>query len=82
MRIKIIEFSDSLMLAFKERKPHYIADYVYNLCVLCNIFYQNNYISNMEDKINKNDWLYVLTLANKVIKEMLTLLVIEIPTKM
>ena len=82
LRIKIIEFSDSLMLAFKERKPHYIADYVYNLCVLCNIFYQNNYISNMEDKINKNDWLYVLTLANKVIKEMLTLLVIEIPTKM
>lgn len=82
LRIKIIEFSDSLMLAFKERKPHYIADYVYNLCVLCNIFYQNNYINNMEDKINKNDWLYVLTLADKVIKEMLNLLGIEIPTKM
>lgn len=82
LRIKTIEFSESVLLAFKERKPHYIADYVYNLCVACNIFYQNNYINNMEDEINKNDWLYILELSNRVIKEMLNLLVIEIPSVM
>ena len=82
LRLKLIDFSSYVMLAFKERKPHYIADYVYNLCVACNIFYQNNYISNMEDEVNKNDWLYVLELSNKVIKEMLDLLVIEIPSVM
>ncbi len=68
LRIKIIEFSNVIESAFNERKPHYIADYVYNLCVVCNIFYQNNYISNMEDKTNKNDWLYILELSNKFIK--------------
>ena len=62
--------------------PHYIADYVYNLCVCANVFYQNNYVINEEDYDKKNDWLYVLTLTNKVIKLMLDLLVIEIPKEM
>lgn len=82
LRLKIMEFSNSIMSAFNERKPHYIADYVYNLCVSANIFYQNNHISGMEDETNKNDWLYVLELTTKVIKEMLELLVIEIPSVM
>ena len=82
LRLKIVEFTSSVMQSFKERKPHYVADYVYNLCVVCNIFYQNNYINSMEDEINKNDWLYILNLANKIIKEMLYLLVIEIPSEM
>lgn len=82
LRLKMVEFTAPILQAFKERKPHYIADYVYNLCVVCNIFYQNNYINSMEDEINKNDWLYILNLANKIIKEMLYLLVIEIPSAM
>ena len=82
LRLKMVEFSSAIMQAFKERKPHYIADYVYNLCVVCNIFYQNNYINSMEDETNKNDWLYILNLSNKIIKEMLSLLVIEIPSVM
>lgn len=82
LRLKMVEFTQSIVQAFKERKPHYIADYVYNLCVVCNIFYQNNYINSMEDEINKNDWLYVLNLSNKIIKEMLYLLGIEIPSVM
>jgi len=82
LRLKIVEFTNSIMQAFKERKPHYIAEYVYNLCVVCNVFYQNNYINSMEDETNKNDWLYILNLANKIIKEMLYLLVIEVPSVM
>jgi len=80
--LKMVEFTNSIMQAFKERKPHYIAEYVYNLCVVCNVFYQNNYINSMEDETNKNDWLYILNLANKIIKEMLYLLVIEVPSVM
>jgi len=82
LRLKMVEFTTPILQAFKERKPHYIADYVYNLCVVCNIFYQNNYINSMEDETNKNDWLYILNLANKIIKELLYLLVIEIPSAM
>ena len=82
LRIKLIEFSEAVNMAYKERMPHYIADYVYNLCVSANIFYQNNHIMNMEDETNKNDWLYVLTQTNKIIKQMLNLLVIDIPSIM
>lgn len=82
LRLKILEYSEAINYAFKERMPHYIADYVYNLCVSANIFYQNNHIMNMENEINKNDWLYVLTLTNKLIKQCLKLLVIDIPSIM
>lgn len=82
LRIKILDYVDAANMAFNERKPNYIAEYVYNLCVACNVFYQNNHIANMENKINKNDWLNILNLSNKIIKEMLYLLGIEIPSMM
>lgn len=82
LRMKLLEFSESVTSAFNNRMPHYIADYVYNLCVCANIFYQNNHIINMQDETNKNDWLYILTTTNKIIKQMLELLVIDIPTIM
>lgn len=82
LRIKLLEFTDAVSIAYKERMPHYIAEYVYNLCVSANIFYQNNHIINMEDETNKNDWLYILTTTNKIIKQMLNLLVIDIPSIM
>lgn len=82
LRLSILDMTNSLMNAYKERMPHYIAEYVYNLCVQCNIFYQNNHISGMEDEVNKNDYIQVLALANSIIKQMLYLLGIEIPTAM
>ena len=82
LRLKLLELHETITQAFNERMPHYIAEYVYNLCVCANIFYQNNHIMNMEDEINKNDWLYILSLTNKTIKQMLNLLVIDIPSVM
>ena len=82
LRLSILDMTNSLMNAYKERMPHYIAEYVYNLCVQCNIFYQNNHISGMEDEVKKNDYIQILTLANNIIKQMLYLLGIEIPTAM
>ena len=82
LRLKLLELPEAITQAFNERMPHYIAEYVYNLCVCANIFYQNNHIMNMEDETNKNDWLYILSLTNKTIKQMLNLLVIDIPSIM
>ena len=82
LRIKMLDYVDMVNLAFNERKPHYVAEYVYNLCTLCNVFYQSNHISTLNDEVNKNDWLYVLSISNSIIKEMLYLLGIEIPTVM
>lgn len=82
LRFKIINLSYALKLSFEERKPHYIAEYLYELCVLTNIFYQNNHLSNLDVQTKKDDWIYVLTLTNKIIKQLLNLLVIDIPTIM
>lgn len=82
LRLKLLELEHAISDAFQYRMPHYIAEYIYTLADLANSFYQNNHISGLEDEKMKNDWLYVLNLTNKVLKEMLNLIVIEIPTFM
>ena len=82
LRMKLFDVEDYIYLAYNNRNPFYLADYVYDLCLLVNNFYQNNNISNLTDEENKNDWLYVLNLSNRIIEEVLDLLVIQIPSKM
>lgn len=81
LRLKLLELPTSLESAFNERMPHYIADYIYDLCVEANNFYQNNRMSEL-DGIQKEQWQALLALTNRVLKEMLKLLVIDIPTEM
>lgn len=82
LRLKILELELSVNEAFKYRMPSYIADYVYELCVIVNSFYQNNHVNNEEDIEKKNNYIYVLNLTNRIIKEMLNILVIDIPSVM
>ena len=81
LRIKLIELYMSIDNAFNNYLPSYIAEYVYDLCVLNNIFYQNNHVSNCAND-TKQQWLLLLSLSNKIIKKMLELLIIDIPTSM
>lgn len=82
LRMKLFDLEDYVFLAFNNRNPFYIADYVYDLSLALNNFYQNNNISNLKDEVQKLDWLFILNLSNRVLKEMLSLLVIDVPTKM
>ncbi len=82
LRLKILELEDYISSAFKEFKPNFIAEYLYGLCVSMNSFYQNNHIDSLKDKEKLNDWISVISLANKIIKEMLVLLIIDIPKEM
>ena len=82
LRLKLLEFETALKNSLEEFKPNYIADYIYNLCVLMNSFYQNNHIANIDDQVKLNDWVSVLDFANRIIKELLKLLMIDIPTEM
>lgn len=81
LRLKLIDLPSALMAAYKERMPHYIADYCYDLCVEANNFYQNNRMNNLELQ-QKEQWQALLELTNRVLKELLNLLVIDIPTEM
>ena len=82
LRMNILDLENYLNLAFNEFKPNFIAEYIYNLCVSMNSFYQNNHIANLNDKENLNDWISIIKLANNIIKEMLKLLIIDIPSEM
>ena len=62
--------------------PHYIAEYLYDLAVITNTFYQNNNISKLKDENQKSDWLGILNYTYDVMEKLLSLLVIKIPSEM
>ena len=82
LRLELINLELAIDASFESRNSCFIADYLYNLCVIVNAFYQNNHISNLEDVINKQDWLFVLSVTRNLIKKLLELLIIDVPTKM
>ena len=82
LRMNILNLNECIQLALKEYKPNYIAEYIYELCVSMNAFYQNNHIANLTDNEKLNDWISIIKLANSIIREMLNLLIIEIPSEM
>lgn len=82
LRLKILELDEALNKAFVDRMPSYIADYIYDLAIQANNFYQNNHINSCSDALNKADWLYIINLTKNIIKEMLSLIVIDVPTIM
>ncbi len=81
LRVKLLQLNKVVEVAFKEKMPNYIAEYVYELAVCCNSFYQANHINGLEE-VNKQQWLLLINYTNKLIKKLLELLVIDIPTKM
>lgn len=81
LRLKLLEVSDIINEASKTRKPHLIANYLYELAVIDNNFYQTNHISNIENDI-RNDYDIILTYNNYILKTLLELLGISIPKAM
>lgn len=82
LRLKLLEFESVFEQAFTNKMPSYIADYIYDLSVIVNSFYQNNHVNTLNDEEKKNNWIYVLKLTNKMLKQMLDLLAIKTPSIM
>ncbi|MDO4369563.1 MAG: arginine--tRNA ligase [bacterium] len=82
LRKKLLEVDSVVTRAALERMPHYIAEYLYDLAVLVNTFYQNNNISNLDDEVKKLDWINLLSYTYDVISKLLGLLIIKIPSEM
>ncbi len=79
LRIKLTEFDKYLTLAVNNRMPHYICEYLFELCNLINNFYQNNNLKNETDNSKKNNLLNILDYSYKLIEEALSTLIIELP---
>lgn len=81
LRLKLLDTPNIIEQSAKERKPHFIANYLYELCVITNNFYETNKLSKMDEK-TKQDTLIILNFTNRVIKTLLELLGISIPEEM
>lgn len=81
LRLKLLDVSNVINEAALERKPHYIANYLYELAVIANNFYEANKMNGIDEKI-RNDYDIVLSFNNKVLKKLLSLLGISIPKAM
>lgn len=82
LRIKMLELVSAYEKAYINRMPNFIAEYLYEICVFASSFYEQNHISNLDDEIKANDWLYIVYVTSKIIKDMLYLLGIELPIKL
>ncbi len=80
--IKLLDLDNIMQNAFLGRSPSSIANYLYELCVLLNAFYEKNHMNNLEDKEKKVNWSHLLNLATNIIETLLDLLDIQIPSKM
>lgn len=82
LRLKLLELNDILNYAFITRMPSVIANYLYEICVLVNAFYEFNHINNLGDQVKKIDWVTLLALTTRIIQDLINILVMEIPSKM
>ena len=82
LKIKYLELNEIMKSACEERMPSIIANYIYDISVLMNAFYENNHINNLEDLEKKENWLTVLNLGCNLLKSLLELLAIKIPERM
>lgn len=74
IKLKILSFAPSFARAFSERKPSVIADYVFDLCLKLNLFYENNRLLNEDNKEFLDDWLSLIDLSLRILKQSLNLL--------
>lgn len=82
LRLKLLELELNLNNSFLSRMPSVLANFLYDLCVLINSFYETNHIKGIDNVNKKENWLILLQLSANILKNMLDLLGIQIPEKM
>lgn len=82
IKLKLLAFEKRFIRSLDERKPNYLADYLYDLCTLLNTFYEINRFGDEENKKYLAYWVYILRLSLDVVKNVLDLLIIKVPKKM
>lgn len=82
LRVYLLKLEQAVSKAFEFRLPSYICDYVYNLCNISNSFYETNRLATETDEQKKQDYVTLLYHTKNVLKTLLNLIVIDVPTKM
>lgn len=82
VKLKLLNFASTIKRAFVERKPSIVADFVFDLCLKLNNFYENNRLLDENNKKYLSSWLALIELSLKILKQCLNMLVINTIEKM
>ena len=80
--LKAIRYEEVLIDAYKNYDPSVICKYIYELSNDFNSFYHDHNIINEHDKDKKVLYIIICNIVNRIIRDALSILAIEIPDKM
>jgi arginyl-tRNA synthetase len=80
--LKLAELPDVLKLAFAERAPNHLCEYVYTLATTFNRFYHDHHILSEQDTAQQASWLALANSTVSVLELVLNLLGIQTPERM
>ena len=82
LMLQLIKFNEVIELSFRDRAPHKICEYIYELSNNFNRFYNDTRIVSEEDEAKKSSWLALINLVKNVLEQCLELLGMESVDKM
>ncbi len=77
LMLQLIKFNEVIELSYRERAPHKICEYVYELSNNFNKFYNDTKILAEEDEVKKASWLSLINLVKNTLEQCLDLLGME-----
>jgi arginyl-tRNA synthetase len=82
LTLQTLRLADVIAATLRQRAPHYLCEYLYDLAQAFSRFYQQCHIANEQDPVKKGAWLALsrLTLAELTLG--LTLLGVDVPERM
>ena len=75
--LQLIKFNEVIELSFRDRAPHKICEYIYELSNNFNRFYNDTRIVSEENEAKKGSWLSLINLVKNVLEQCLDLLGME-----
>ena len=77
LMLQLVKFNEVIELSFRDRAPHKICDYIYELSNNFNRFYNDTRIVSEEDEDKKTSWLALINLVKNVLEQCIELLGME-----
>lgn len=82
LMLSLASVGDTLLRAFYDRAPNGICEALFELAGLFNRFYYENKILTNPDAAQRDSWLALISVTEKMIALLLSLLAIQVPEKM
>ena len=77
LMLQLVKFNEMVEISFRDRAPHKVCEYIYELSNNFNKFYNDTRIISEEDEAKKNSWLTLINLVKNTLEQCLELLGME-----